>query len=57
MIHIFTVPSVGCKVTTDTNGSANEKTITIQVDCEMSIEECEAVIACIQRAKEELEQS
>jgi hypothetical protein len=54
--HIFTVPSVGCKIITRTNGTAGEKTVTIQVDCEMSIEECDAVIACISRAKEELEQ-
>lgn len=56
-INIFTVPSVNCKVITDTNGSAGEKTITIKISCEMSIEEAEAVIACISRAKEWLEQS
>lgn len=56
MIQKFTVPSCGAVIKADTCGTAFQKTIHIKVNCEMSIEGCETVIAAISRAKEWLEQ-
>ena len=52
----FTVPKIGATILCDSNGTANTKTMTISVNCEMTIDEGRCLIAAISRGVEWLEQ-
>ena len=51
MIEKFKIPSCGAVVKADTCGTAFQRSIHIKINCEMTIEGCEAVIGVLKMAK------